>query len=242
MILEKSAYKINKSIPGWMYPKELYWLAMLSSQVPPGGHIVEIGAWCGRSTYPLLHNRTPNTSITVVDTFSYVIPYTKENLNFDNIEGDTSMINSLISMADTHKSWLPGFSKTIGHHDDFEVLVANSREFNKTKPVNMVLVDGDHTNHIPTHDIDMFIDDPETLIVIDDCVPWWPDVVNATIAAKRNHRRTVIMPTGTKLALMLPTKGPMLAAVGAVVAASIECQLPFDPVAAFDSHNRITPG
>jgi hypothetical protein len=225
-----------------MYPKELYWLAMLSSQVPSGGHIVEIGAWCGRSTYPLLHNRTTDTLITVVDTFSYVTPYTKEYLNVGNIEGEPSMIDSLISMADTHKSWLPGFLKTIEHHDDFEVLVANSREFKKINPVNMVLVDGDHTNGIPTQDIDMFIDDPETLIVIDDCVPWWPDVVNATIAAKRNHRRTVIMPTGTKMALILPTKGPMLAAVGAVVAASIECQIPFDPVTAFDLHTQITKG
>lgn len=58
-------------IPGRMELDELAFLAALAAQVPDGGHIVEIGAFYGRSTNAMAR-ANPRARITSIDTFEDV--------------------------------------------------------------------------------------------------------------------------------------------------------------------------
>ncbi len=230
MIIDRNNYKINQSIPGWTYAKELYWLAMLASLVPQNGHIVEIGAWCGRSTYALLHNRSTGTKLTVVDTFDYVSPFTLEDLSLINLAGNQANAYQLASLAKKNNSWLNSFALNIGEgHSDLEIHAIPCASYEKTKKVDLVFIDGNHGGDHPLHDVEKFIDDPETLIVMDDVVPWWPSVVNAAAVARNKKMRSVILPLGTKLGLVLPSSGPMLDAVARLIVATAGTGCFLDP-------------
>jgi len=61
-------------VPGRMDLDELAFLASLAHAVPAGGHIVEVGAFYGRSTTAMARTN-PNVSITSIDTFENV-PWT----------------------------------------------------------------------------------------------------------------------------------------------------------------------
>lgn len=222
-------YLIDPSIPGWTYNKELYWLAMLASRVPPSMEIVEIGAWCGRSTYPLFHNRQDGTRITVVDTFACEGTYGPDVTSLVTALGDRDRINRMIELARSSGSWLPCFRESVGYHDDLTVVQSSSLAMDTRPDVGLVFIDGNHEDGMPTVDLEKFLDDPHTLIAMDDCVSWWPDVVSAVIMARSRYKRSVIMPMATKMALILPTTGPMLDAASEIMASTMANGSPFDP-------------
>ncbi len=59
--------KINTNIPGWNGPEILKIIAQYASGVPDGGHILELGALFGRSTYSLGHNKKDSVGLTTID-------------------------------------------------------------------------------------------------------------------------------------------------------------------------------
>lgn len=62
-------FETAKGVPGYLYELEQLTLAYLASQVPEGGQILEIGAYCGKSTATLLSGAR-GRAIHTVDTWA----------------------------------------------------------------------------------------------------------------------------------------------------------------------------
>lgn len=57
----------NLDIPGWMPEPELKILERLARTIPPGGAMVEIGPFCGRSSWCWSKSVDPSVSVTCID-------------------------------------------------------------------------------------------------------------------------------------------------------------------------------
>jgi predicted O-methyltransferase YrrM len=57
-----------RAIQGWMKPRELAFLFGVAHSIPPGGKVVEIGSWKGRSTVAICEG-LHGASMYAVDTF-----------------------------------------------------------------------------------------------------------------------------------------------------------------------------
>lgn len=57
----------NLDIPGWMPEPELKILERLARTIPPGGAMLEVGPFCGRSSWCWSKSVDPSVSVTCVD-------------------------------------------------------------------------------------------------------------------------------------------------------------------------------
>src|SRR6202161_1628186 len=57
----------NLDIPGWMPEPELKILERLARTIPAGGAMVEVGPFCGRSSWCWSKTAAPGVSITCID-------------------------------------------------------------------------------------------------------------------------------------------------------------------------------
>ena len=57
----------NIDIPGWMPEPELKILERLARTIPPGGAMVEVGPFCGRSSWCWSKSADPSVTITCID-------------------------------------------------------------------------------------------------------------------------------------------------------------------------------
>lgn len=210
MAMDLKRYIIDEAIPGWMPTTELRWLGMLASTVPAGRRIVELGAWCGRSTVAMALNRAKGVPMTVVDTFLYSKGYRREDIRLDWLWGDHRRYERFARVAEEQGSWYPCFMESTGLIGNLEVMRMSTRELAPQEGVSMAFIDADHHGESPLDDISLFLGDPETLIVVDDCYRHWNDVIRAVMHVRDRLGRSVILPQGIKLALIMPRTGPML--------------------------------
>ena len=80
--------KIDLSIPGWNVEKKLCALADHAANVKENGWIVEVGTFCGRSSYTLGSNKDESVLLTSIDPFVGI-----ENMPTQHIRGDISKID-----------------------------------------------------------------------------------------------------------------------------------------------------
>jgi predicted O-methyltransferase YrrM len=62
----------NLDIPGWMQEPELTILERLARAIPPGGAMLEVGPFCGRSSWCWSKSVDPSVSVTCVDIWNPV--------------------------------------------------------------------------------------------------------------------------------------------------------------------------
>lgn len=67
MHLKGQIMKHNIKIPGWNNIHILEVIGRFASEVPEDGHILELGALFGRSTYTLGHNKKESVKLTTID-------------------------------------------------------------------------------------------------------------------------------------------------------------------------------
>ena len=123
----------GEHIMGWMEPNELRWLYEEAKKV---GSVVEIGSWCGRSTYALLSGCSGK--VYAVDTW----------LGSPECQG---WIEAGVRPYDE-------FMKNCGGFENLEVLKMGSRDavgFVEGE-VDMVFIDGDHSYEAVREDIDLW--------------------------------------------------------------------------------------
>jgi hypothetical protein len=204
---------INPEIPGWPTDYDLSMLGWLSSKVPGDGHIVEIGSWCGRSSFSIVANCKHTVRVSLVDKFEYRYPYVSNNAGLHkNMEGDPRVVEEMLALADQHKSWRPCLERTIDFHErpNVEILEMESKDYVPPGPISMVFIDGQHDGGIPQQDLMKFITDDECLIVLDDWNDRWNDVVNASVLARMEGNRAVYCAPWGRFAIIAPKWGPML--------------------------------
>src|SRR5258707_3618142 len=66
----------NLNIPGWMPESELKILEEVAQTIPKGGRMVEVGPFCGRSSWCLAKSADPSVKVTCLDIWDTSIhPY-----------------------------------------------------------------------------------------------------------------------------------------------------------------------
>jgi len=204
---------INPEIPGWPTDYDLSLLGWLASKVPGDGHIVEIGSWCGRSSFSIVANCRPTTRVTLVDSFKYQHPYVANNDGlYKNMEGNPTVLEQMVSLAKERRSWKPCLEQMIeiNERSNVEILEMDSKDYVPSGPVNLAFIDGQHDGGIPQQDLMKFLSDDECLIVLDDWNDRWADVVNASVRARMDGNRAIYCAPWGRFAIIAPKWGPMM--------------------------------
>lgn len=78
--------KLNTKIPGWNSKQILEILGKYAASVPENGHILELGALFGRSTYVLGHNKLPSVKLTTIDIWPTILMENHTVVNYHDNE------------------------------------------------------------------------------------------------------------------------------------------------------------
>lgn len=203
---------INFSIPGWTTPYDLLCLAWLAKSVPSDGHMVEIGAFCGRATSVLLRNRQLNCKVSIVDNFEAIHPVfnSPHKGHFERMMGDKTEFRNL-PITEISGTWINAVKHYVGDHSNFEIHMIDSKNYGPPLNVDLAFIDGSHQGDKPLEDINLFIKNENCLIILDDYdMINQSDVVKAVNFVKyETGRATYTAPTG-RFCYLLPKSGYML--------------------------------
>jgi hypothetical protein len=207
---------IDKDIPGMMNHVELFILKRLASMVPQNGKILEIGAFCGRTTSALYKSKDPSVKLTVVDLWNIPPPYRLINdriccgdsQDFIVFAGSRELLSEAFEISNKQGTLRAGFEYCLSDIiHDIEVIQMDSSEFTEHETYDLIFIDAGHDFEGVNYDIVNSIVNNKTLVVGDDhTVENFVPVVQAVQHNKTT--RCVILPLGdVKLWVLIPTVG-----------------------------------
>jgi predicted O-methyltransferase YrrM len=125
-----------KKIPGYIYDAECDLLAAEAEKVPTGGTIVEIGSYLGKSTYILADRSAHGVTVYAVDTWD------NQAMGYD-------------APRDTY----PDFLENIREHATKICAIrgASAEVEYPGKPINLLFIDGDHSEPAVMADLCVWI-------------------------------------------------------------------------------------
>ena len=121
-------------IPSWTSEEERAQLRLLASEVPDGGHIVEVGCLYGGTTYELAIGN-PKVRVTTIDDFSWT---------------PDGMPTATPELADKNLK--------VNGVGNVNILVGKSADFTKTwkDPIDLCFIDGGHSFEFVNADLRSF--------------------------------------------------------------------------------------
>lgn len=171
----------NLDIPGWMPEPELKILERLARTIPAGGAMVEIGPFCGRSSWCWSQSVRPDVAITCIDIWDPAEhPYTPPAGNDEEAPpgedyGRTSRENGSWGTLENFKHYTrdcPNITAVKGRSpDDFTDWPTDS--------LDLVFLDGIHHNPFFHADVVHWFQrvKPGGMLCGDDCARTHPDVL-----------------------------------------------------------------
>lgn len=184
----------NLSIPGWMPESELKTLEQLAQCIPPGGRMVEVGPFVGRSSWCWSKSVHPTVKVTCIDIWNpaehpYYPPAT--------IGPVGTTINAEFGVAE-HVDHCVGSLENFRRHtaDCHNIETrqgASPYDFkNWTEPLDLVFLDGVHHNPIFWDDLNFWFWRlrPGGIACGDDCARTHPDVLWGIHDFAKNHGLT----------------------------------------------------
>jgi predicted O-methyltransferase YrrM len=171
----------NLDIPGWMPEAELKILERLARTIPAGGAMVEVGPFCGRSTWCWSRTVDPTVSITCIDIWDPVEhPYSPPAKTEDGAEADQDF-----GKTDRYQgNW--GTRENFDHytrdcHNITAVRGHSPEDFHDwpTASLDLVFLDGIHHNPGSRDDVMHWYPrlKPGGTLCGDDCARTHPDVL-----------------------------------------------------------------
>lgn len=136
---ENQVLVLAQTIVGWMETEELLWIIRTASSLKHGAAMVEIGAWCGRSTMAAGLALPQSSSLHVVDPM--LSGYGANHLQ----KGDSAPEHLKITLS---------FLKKLRPDLDVRLYVGNSKQAAPHLPraVDVLFIDGDHSYDWVKHD------------------------------------------------------------------------------------------
>ena len=191
----------DENIPGWIVLADLRFIEMLSKMIPEGGEMVEVGAWCGRSTYAWAKSVRSGVKVHVIDSWLWMPEYPATDpggpLSSDN--DPLELFKKYTSSCDNiiiHQGHSPMTHPPIPEHG-----------------FDLVFLDGDHQSPGIDNDIDFWSNHlkKETGVICGDDYGsgWqdgedrWPNITNA-VNRLRDKTNFTLFTSPHKLWALLP--------------------------------------
>jgi hypothetical protein len=170
----------NLKIPGWMPESELRIIEQLAATIPPGGAMVEVGPFCGRSSWCWAKSADPSVTVYCLDIWDpSQHPYTPpSSLSSDGAaQGDFGVAESVEQTVGT----LENFKRNTRDCPNVVAMRgASPRDFRDwNTPLDLVFLDGVHHNPIFWEDLNFWFWKlkPGGVCCGDDCARTHPDVL-----------------------------------------------------------------
>jgi predicted O-methyltransferase YrrM len=171
----------NLDIPGWMPEAELKILERLARTIPSGGAMVEVGPFCGRSSWCWSKSVAPDTSITCIDIWDPVEhPYSPPAKNSEDGPSDEDF--GKISIENGATGTLDNFRYYTRDCDNISTRQGRSPDdFLDWPPdsLDLAFLDGVHHNPVFQADVTHWFPrvKPGGILCGDDCARTHPDVL-----------------------------------------------------------------
>ena len=171
----------NLDIPSWMPEPELKLLERLARTIPPGGAMLEVGPFCGRSSWCWAKSVHPSVSVICVDIWDPVEhPYhppvkTEPNAVIETDYGKATSVQRALGTRDNFDFYTrdcPNIVAIRGRSpDDFPAVPENR--------FDLVFLDGIHHNPFFHRDVVHWYPrvKPGGILCGDDCARTHPDVL-----------------------------------------------------------------
>ncbi|MCJ8156942.1 class I SAM-dependent methyltransferase [Sphingomonas sp. LaA6.9] len=171
----------NLDIPGWMPEPELKILERLAQTIPPGGAMLEVGPFCGRSSWCWSKSVDPSVSITCVDIWDpQEHPYSPPT----RLGHDQSAGEDYGTMTAERRNW--GTRENFDYHtrDCLNIIAIRGRSPDDfadwpRQSLDLVFLDGVHHNPGFHADVVHWFQrvKPGGILCGDDCARTHPDVL-----------------------------------------------------------------
>lgn len=183
----------NLSIPGWMPESELKTLEQLAMTIPPGGRMVEVGPFLGRSSWCWAKSVDPSVTVTCLDIWNPA----EHPFHPPATIGQPGAINADFGVAEKLEyvvGTLENFRRYTGDCPNIETIQgASPYDFRHWKdPLDLVFLDGVHHNPVFWDDLNFWFWKlkPGGVCCGDDCARTHPDVLWGVHDFAKNHGLT----------------------------------------------------
>lgn len=152
-------------IPGFLSRRETLALRQAARAVPPGGHIVEVGCWKGKSSYCLARGLRFPGSFTAIDPFDARGEGTSQDL-YQKEQGD----------RDLESVFRDNVRPVMGRHE-FRVIRGTSSSYpTNGPPIDLLFIDGDHSWEAVSRDLSRLEPFLKSggLLLLHDCAAYSP--------------------------------------------------------------------
>jgi hypothetical protein len=183
----------NLNIPGWMPESELKIIEQVARTIPRYGKMVEVGPFCGRSSWCWAKSADPTVTVSCLDIWNPAEhPY-----HPPAVIGDRNTSNDDFGVADS-------LDQVVGTLENFRhftrdcanivpIRGASPYDFqNWNEPLDLVFLDGVHHNPVFWDDLNFWFWKlkPGGLCCGDDCARTHPDVLWGVHDFAKNHNLT----------------------------------------------------
>ena len=144
-------------IPGWMPESELKILELAARTIPPGGRMVEVGSFCGRSSWCWAKSVDPSVQVTCLDIWNPTQHPYRPPARTDNpasVEADYGVAAS----EDLSVGTLANFQRYTHDCPNIRVIQgASPYDFQDWRdPLDLVFLDGLHNNPVFWDDLNFW--------------------------------------------------------------------------------------
>ena len=209
--------KLNLDIPGWMQPDELKIIATVASMIPNNGHFVEIGAWCGRSTWNILNNLSSSSTLHVVDDWEYLYSRAQraDNIYYDGSEENKEICNKL-AVANNFNTRIC-FDYFIPQPQPGLIINAvSSVDYTHNFLPDAVFLDGSHQFDIVDRDINVYLQ-YENCLIFGHNFHYKrlgnPNTGIMEAIIKNSRLRTLLVPQNTSMWILIPQRSHWLSTI-----------------------------
>lgn len=198
-------------IPGWMTSTEISIIRKIAAMVPSGGVVLEIGAWCGRSTSAWLSGYTSSVNHIVIDHWKPDRTIGPDDL-MKSCNGDPSTCQLALDIlqedGNTRRAFdlFLGFNADLGIPHGLNVITSNAVDFRPSFRSSVVFIDAAHDEQSTQRLIEMHDTDTAALIMGHDFSTPWPGVISA-VGRRAGGNRSLVVHANTSIWMLIPSSG-----------------------------------
>lgn len=208
---------INLDIPGWMTPEELAIIAKIAELTPNNSLIIELGSYCGRSSWAWQFNMPQSVKLDLVDVW-YDWRYDGIEKNISLAHGSDENKKKLLELIYANEDGsgpLHAINQFLPEDDRVTKCRGDVMDYNIHTTPSVVFIDAEHTFDAVDADIARYKQYHECLLIGHDFASYALPVVRAVV--KNVDRRTLFVPRNCSIWMLIPTEGYWTNAIKTII-------------------------